>query len=185
MACRGRWGRGAIILAVTAIAGGLLAGCEAPEEQAAATMTKAQMDPVTRGQYLVSIAGCNDCHTPGYFFGMPDFDRMLGGSDVGFAMPGVGYFYGPNLTPDMETGIGSWSEDQIVTALRTGTRPDGRVLAPIMPWMGFSNLTDEDAYAIAAYLKSIPAVANRAPPPTGEGEMPPAPYMNIIDPNAP
>ena len=59
------------------------------------------------GKYLVTISGCNDCHTPGYFFGKPDMSRFLGGSDVGFEIPGLGVFVGPNITPDRETGIGS------------------------------------------------------------------------------
>ena len=94
-----------------------------------------------RGKYLVSIAGCNDCHTPGYFLGKPDMARFLGGSEVGFEIPGLGVFHGPNLTPDKETGLGAWTDAQIATALTTGARPDGRMLAPIMPWHAFANLT--------------------------------------------
>src|SRR5262245_42293642 len=60
-------------------------------------------DPVARGKYLVTFGGCNDCHTPGYFFGKPDMGRQLGGSEVGFEIPGLGVFHGPNLTPDRET----------------------------------------------------------------------------------
>ena len=81
---------------------------------------------VARGEYLVRFGGCNDCHTPGYFLGKPDPARFLGGSDVGFDLPGMGTFVGPNLTPDNETGLGRWSRDQIVTAIQTGVRPDGR-----------------------------------------------------------
>src|SRR5580658_9835157 len=55
---------------------------------------------VERGKYLVTIASCNDCHTPGYFLGKPDMARFLGGSDVGFELPGLGVFVGRNLTPD-------------------------------------------------------------------------------------
>jgi mono/diheme cytochrome c family protein len=92
----------------------------------------AQQTQDERGKYLVSIAGCNDCHTPGYFFGKPDMNRYLGGSEVGFEIPGLGVFHGPNLTPDPETGLGKWSIAEIVTALQTGKRPDGRELAPII-----------------------------------------------------
>ena len=82
-------------------------------------------DPqITRGKYLVTFGGCNDCHTPGYFFGKPDMSRFLGGSDVGFEIPGKGVFVGPNITPDKETGIGTWTREQIVTAIQTGQRPD-------------------------------------------------------------
>ena len=95
---------------------------------------------VERGKYLVNLAGCNDCHTPGYFLGKPDTGRYLGGSDVGFELPGLGVFHGPNLTPDKETGLGGWTDAQIVAALQTGKRPDGRELAPIMPWHAFAKL---------------------------------------------
>src|SRR5579863_7723486 len=59
---------------------------------------------VDRGKYLVTIGGCSDCHTPGSFLGHPDMSRYLGGSDVGFGIPGVGVAVGRNLTPDKETG---------------------------------------------------------------------------------
>src|ERR1044072_5974251 len=107
---------------------------------------------VVRGKYLVNLGLCTDCHTPGYFFGKPDDSRFLGGSEVGFEVPGLGIFHGPNLTPDKETGLGTWSEADIVNVLRTGVRPDGRGLAPIMPWKAFSQLTDADLQSIAAYL---------------------------------
>jgi mono/diheme cytochrome c family protein len=82
--------------------------------------------------------GCFDCHMSGYFLGKPDMARYLGGSDVGFEIPGLGVFVAPNLTPDPETGLGKWTEAQIVTALQTGKRPDGREVAPIMPWRAFA-----------------------------------------------
>ncbi len=93
--------------------------------------------------------------------GAPDMKRYLGGSDVGFSIPGQGVFVGQNLTPDKETGLGQWTSDQIVTAIRTGKRPDGRELSGVMPWAAFSHLTDKDAEAIAAFLKSIPAVSHK------------------------
>jgi mono/diheme cytochrome c family protein len=127
---------------------------------------------INRGKYLVAFGGCNDCHTPGYFLGHPDNSKELGGSDVGFAIPSLGVFVGPNLTPDKETGLGRWTIDEIVAAITTGARPDGRILAPIMPWRGLSHLTPSDARAIAAYLKSIPAVKNQVPGPFGPGEKP-------------
>src|SRR5262245_50595594 len=112
-------------------------------------------EQIARGKYLVTISGCNDCHTPGYFFGKPDMSRFLGGSDVGFEIPGQGVFVGPNITPDKDTGIGHWTAEQIVTAIQTGARPDGRILAPIMPWHAFAQLTADDARAIAAFLQSL------------------------------
>lgn len=137
---------------------------------------------IERGAYLVSVAGCGDCHTPGYFLGQPDFDRALAGSEVGFEIPGLGTFYGRNLTPDMETGLGVWTEAEIVAAFTTGTRPDGRILAPAMPWMGYANFTPEDASAIAAFLKSLPPVSNQVPGPFGPDEVPTAFVMRVIPP---
>ncbi len=125
-----------------------------------------------RGKYLVTIAGCNDCHTPGFFLGKPDFSRTLAGSDVGFAVPGVGAFVGPNLTPDKETGLGAWTDDQIIAALTKGVTPDGRKLSPVMPWQELAALTPDDAKAIAAYLRSLPPVKNAVPGPFGANETP-------------
>jgi mono/diheme cytochrome c family protein len=117
---------------------------------------------IQRGGYLATIEGCNDCHTPGTLYGAPDFSRRLSGSELGWRGP-WGVSYPRNLTPDMETGIGSWTEKQIVDALRTGMRPNGKPLLPPMPWPNFTALTDEDAYALAAYLKSLPAVSHKVP----------------------
>ena len=127
---------------------------------------------LARGKYLVSVIPCTDCHTPGTFLGHPDTARYLGGSDVGFEIPGLGVFYGPNLTPDKETGLGNWSKEAIATAITAGKRPDGRMLAPAMPVDSFKHLTREDALAIAAYLKSLPPIKNKAPGPFGPGEKP-------------
>jgi mono/diheme cytochrome c family protein len=125
---------------------------------------------IERGKYLVHFGGCNDCHTPGYFFGKPDMAQYLGGSDVAFEIPGLGAFAGPNITPDKETGIGGWTTEQIVTTLQTGARPDGRILAPIMPWRSFAGMSKQDATAIAAYLKSVPPVHRRVAGPFAPGE---------------
>ncbi len=116
---------------------------------------------LARGRYLVGIAGCSDCHTPGGMLGAPDMKRYLGGSDVGFSIPSQGVFVGSNLTPDKETGLGQWTSEQIVTAIRKGKRPDGSELSGVMPSASFSRLTDEDAIAIAAFLQSLPPVRNR------------------------
>jgi mono/diheme cytochrome c family protein len=140
----------------------------------------AQQAQAERGKYLVAIAGCNDCHTPGYFFGKPEMSRYLGGSDVGFEIPGLGVFHGPNLTPDSETGLGNWSVGQIVTTLQTGKRPDGRELAPSMPWRAFASLTKDDATAIAVFLKSLPPVKNKVPGPFGPAEKPTGFVMKVV-----
>jgi mono/diheme cytochrome c family protein len=137
---------------------------------ALSTIGAQAQNAVARGKYLVNLGGCNDCHTPSYFFGKPDMARFLGGSDVGFEIPGLGVFLGRNITPDKETGIGNWTNEQIVTALTAGKRPDGRMLAPIMPYHAFANLTKEDSMAIALYLKSQKPVSNKVPGPFGAGE---------------
>ena len=124
---------------------------------------------VKRGEYLATVMGCNDCHTPGAMYGQPDFSRALSGSELGWQGP-WGTSYARNLTPDKETGIGTWTEAQIVTAIRTGVRPDKRMLNPPMPWQDFARLSDEDAHAIAAYLMSLPAVSHKAPGPIPPGQ---------------
>jgi mono/diheme cytochrome c family protein len=138
---------------------------------AALVLPKAHAEtPVERGSYLVVVAGCNDCHTPGFFFGKPDKDKFLGGSDVGFEIPGLGVFNGRNITPDKETGIGAWTDEQIGAAITTGKRPDGRQLAPIMNYAAFTHMTKEDVAAVVAYLRSIPPVHNAVPGPFKPGE---------------
>ncbi len=138
----------------------------------AAAMVAARADDarIERGKYLVTVIGCGDCHTPGNFLGKPDMARFLGGSDVAFEVPGLGAFAGSNITPDKETGIGNWTTEQIVTAFQHGVTPDGRELAPSMPWRDFAALSQEDATAIAVYLQSIPPVAHRSEGPFKPGE---------------
>lgn len=137
---------------------------------------------VERGAYLATVMDCTGCHTPGTFLGKPDMARMLGGSEVGFQIPGLGIFYPPNLTPDAETGIGKWSTADIIKAVRTGVRPDGRQLAPAMPYMSYAKLTDADANALAAYLKSLKPVKNAAPALVGPAEKAKAPYLTVVMP---
>jgi mono/diheme cytochrome c family protein len=117
---------------------------------------------VARGGYLATICGCNDCHTPGALYGKPDFERRLSGSEMGWHGP-WGVTYGRNLTPHRMTGIGTWSEKEIVAALRTGHRPDGSILLPPMPWQSYAQMSDADAYAIAAYLKSLRPIDHKVP----------------------
>lgn len=143
---------------------------------------RADVSQIERGRYLVQIAGCNDCHTPGHFLGNPDPERFLGGSDVGFELPGIGIVYGPNLTSDKATGLGTWSAQQIVDAIRTGATPEGRGLAPVMPWPNLAALTDADAFAIAAYLQSLDPVAHEVPGPIPPGEPAPSFVMRVVPP---
>ena len=106
--------------------------------------------------------------------------QYLGGSDVVLEVPGLGTFVGRNLTPDKETGLGNWTSQEIITAIQTGVRPDGRTLAPIMPWRAFAKLTKEDAAAVATYLKSLPPVHREIPGPFGASEKPTVPRMTIV-----
>ena len=144
-----------------------------------------------RGGLLVQVGGCNHCHTPWAFdanLGMPvpDMKRMLSGHpadapdpegkvgkrDVAligptftsFAMP-FGIVYAPNLTPDKETGLGSWTEKMFLDAIRNGKHMggNGRAILPPMPWMDLATLPEADLKAIYAFLKSIPAVRNAVP----------------------
>ena len=135
-----------------------------------------------RGAYLAQIMDCGGCHTPGALTGQPDMKRAFAGSDIGFGIPDVGVFYPPNLTPDPETGLGRWTQAQIVAAVRNGVRPDGRVLAPIMPWKSYAMLSDADAKALAAYMKNLPPVKHAAPAMAGAGEKPRAPYLAVVMP---
>jgi len=114
-----------------------------------------------RGAYLAQIMDCGGCHTPGALTGQPDMKRAFAGSDIGFGIPDVGVFYPPNLTPDPETGLGRWTQAQIVAAVRNGVRPDGRVLAPIMPWKSYAVLSDADAKALG-FLLSLAGLPRRA-----------------------
>ena len=79
-------------------------------------------------------------------------------------------FPAPNITPDKQTGIGNWTPEQIVAAIQSGVRPDGRVLAPIMPWQAFAHLTKDDAMAIAAFLQNVEPVSNKVSGPFKPGE---------------
>lgn len=147
-----------------------------------ASIKAAADERVKRGAYLAAIMDCTGCHTPGALRGKPDPARALAGSDVGFEIPGLGIFYPPNLTPDRETGLGKWSAAEIVAAIRTGARPDGRVLVPVMPYHSYSKLTDTDADALVAYLKSLKPIRNQAPAITGPGQKAPAPFLRVVVP---
>jgi mono/diheme cytochrome c family protein len=130
-----------------------------PEPWTPATEPPAESptEPVARGEYLVNLANCGSCHTPKNEDGSPMTDMLLAGAPLRDE-------FAANITPDEETGIGSWSEEQIAHLLLTGMKPDGGQVEGAMAQQverRFSKLTEEDAAAIAAYLKSIPAVVNQ------------------------
>jgi mono/diheme cytochrome c family protein len=136
-------------------------------------------DMIKRGEYLAKIMDCTGCHTRGALAGKPEPEFHLAGSTIGFEIPGLGYFYPPNLTSDAETGLGKWSEAEIIKAVRAGERPDGRMLVPIMPWMSYAALNDADAQALARYLKSLAPVKHAAPPMTAHAAKAPAPFLSV------
>jgi len=120
-------------------------------------------DKAARGGYLVnSVMGCTDCHTPvDPTTGAPQMDKYLAGKQP-YEGP-WGIVYGGNITPDNETGIGNWTDEEVKRAILTGVRNDGRRLI-LMPWFVYSALTAEDADAIVYYLKNVlPAVNNQIP----------------------
>ena len=123
-------------------------------------------DPVDRGRYLVRAAQCALCHT--------SISAENGAYDTAWYMAGGmrvsvypwGVWYSRNITPDDETGLGRWSEEEIVRAVIRGIAKDGRRLDPMaMSWPWFSRLTESDARAIAVYLTRLPAIRNSVPPP--------------------
>jgi mono/diheme cytochrome c family protein len=178
---RARRGWKAVVLA---LALALLVGAAllaAPALEAAAT-ARGEAADLARGEYLTTIMDCAGCHTPGALAGQPDPVRRLAGSAIGIALPGGGVVYPRNLTPDTETGLGDWTEEEIARAVRLGRSRDGRVLVPVMPWPSYSVLTEVDARAIGAYLKSLPPVRFVVPPDTKPGERPQAPYMVVVTP---
>jgi len=135
-------------------------------------------DPVKHGEYLVRTVGCEHCHTPGGIYGEPDPKRQLAGSDLGWKGP-WGVRYPANLTPEMETGLGSWSEDDIVHAIRLAQRPDRTPIQVPMPWFHFVYFSEDDARAIARYLKTIPPVAHQVPERIAPGEKPTGAYIDV------
>ncbi len=157
-----------------------------------------KMDPdemVKRGNYLVTVASCNDCHSPkkfnehGFTF---DSSRLLSGHQAGTPInpidgsalkPGSwmlagpdlttwvgpwGISYSANLTPDSATGLGAWNEDAFMRALRTGKhqgQDNGRPIMPPMPWELIGRMTDDDLRSVFAYLRTLTPVSNRVPGP--------------------
>ena len=140
-------------------------------------------DKIDRGAYMIELLGCGSCHTDGAFDGEPDMSRALAGSNTGIAFsnplgekyPGI--IYPSNITPDEETGIGSWSDQQIVNAIRSGIGRHGNRRIATMPWQGYSRLTDDDAAAMVAYLRSIEPIKNRVPKEVAPGKRASSPFV--------
>lgn len=142
-------------------------------------------DRVEHGRYLVSLLGCGSCHTNGALVGLPNNAHLLAGSDTGIAysnpmvVPNPGVVYPSNLTPDMETGIGSWALEQIIVMVKSGVDNHGSRTLPVMPWPAYAHITDDDAMAIAMYLKSLPPVRHRVPEDVAPGRRATAPFVHF------
>lgn len=120
-----------------------------------------------RGQYLVNnVTACMDCHSEHDWtqHDAPVVPGMLGaGQDMSLMKGLPGQVVAPNITPDSETGAGTWSDDQLARAIREGVGHDGRALFPMMPYQDFRALSDEDVASIVVYLRSIPPVKKQRP----------------------
>jgi mono/diheme cytochrome c family protein len=136
--------------------------------------------PLERGAYLVQgIAACGNCHTPkGPEGDLPGME--LAGMVFGDAEGNVIYQF-PNITPDPKTGVGNWSDEELVTAIRQGRRPDGSIMTGIMPFELYRHLSDSDVQAIVAYLRSVPAVAQEIPRPELGERSQPAQTLSVAD----
>jgi len=148
--------------------------------------------PVARGKYIVDTGGCHDCHSPkkmGAAGPEVDTTRLLAGFAAETKLPAPpplgqgpwgavatwdltawsgpwGMSYAANLTPDVATGLGSWTEPVFISAIRNGKHMgSGRAILPPMPWQTISKLNDDDLKAVFAYLKSLPPVKNLVPAP--------------------
>jgi mono/diheme cytochrome c family protein len=134
------------------------AGCSGKHEQAPVSEASKPAAPaaealIERGRYLARAGNCGACHTAAN-------GEFAGG--VAFETP-FGKLYSANITPDAQTGIGSWTGEQFLLSLRKGVRPNGDNLYPVFPYTEFTNVTDEDAAALFAFLKSLPAVRFAVP----------------------
>jgi cytochrome c553 len=120
---------------------------------------------LARGRYLVDgVASCFHCHSE-HDFKDPEYPLITAKQGAGWQLPvpELGTIVAPNITPDMETGIGAWTDDEVLRAMQEGVSKNGRALFPIMPYLNLAKLTDEDAASIVAYLRSIPPVKNVVP----------------------
>ncbi len=118
------------------------------------------------GEYLASHATmCAGCHTPrSPNTGEYDLTQSLAGGIFALGLPGEGYSAtGSNLTPDVATGIGDWSEEQFMIAMRTGLRPDGTVILPVMPWPSYNRWSEDDLRAVWLYLRSLKPIDHEIP----------------------
>jgi len=141
--------------------------------------------PLERGTYLMeSIVACGNCHTP----------KGPDGEIPGMELAGMAPFEktpgfdanAPNITPDPETGIGNWTDEQIIASIREGKRPDGSIIGPPMPIGLYRDISDNDVKAIVAYLRNVKPVKNEIPPSVYRIPLPPAygpPVVSVPEPD--
>lgn len=157
---------------VTIAAALAVAGCTGKYiRETTADKIDATPERLARGAYIVNnIGACGGCHTTrDGATKMEDFVTMgesttgylAGGND--FVIEGMGQFTIPNLTPDMETGIGGWTDDEIMRAVRDGVNRHGDLMFPMMPFNQYQHMSDEDVKSIVAYLRSVPAIKQPKP----------------------
>jgi mono/diheme cytochrome c family protein len=157
------------LVVVLALAGITAVGWQVVLGPRARTVTdrKIERTPerLARGKYLVEgVASCFHCHSD-HDLKDPEYPVLEGKKGAGWGMPipELGTVVAPNITPDPETGIGTWTDDEILRAFQEGVDKTGRALFPVMPYLNFAKLTDEDAASIVVYLRSIPPVKNAVP----------------------
>jgi mono/diheme cytochrome c family protein len=130
------------------------------------TDVKFQSSPqrLARGEYLVHATACMECHAPHQWTAhdAPIPPNMIAaGQDMSFFKGLPGRIVAPNISPDVETGAGNWTDDQLARAIREGISHDGRALFPLMPYPDFRAMSDEDLASIIVYLRSLPPVHQR------------------------
>lgn len=119
-----------------------------------------------RGKYIATaLSGCVDCHSPHNWKapGTPFVAGMEGSGDVQPYADLPGRVVAPNLTPDNETGAGTWTDDMLARAIREGIGHDGRALFPMMPYTHYREMSDEDLASVIVYLRSLPPVHHELP----------------------
>jgi len=135
----------------------LLPACAQEKEPATQIATPASAELVARGAILFAAGGCSNCHTDKKAKG----PVAAGGAGIKTAF---GTFYAPNITPDKEHGIGTWTNAQFIRALRDGVAPDGSNYFPAFPYTSFTNMTETDMRALKAFIFTLKPVAKPSRP---------------------
>ena len=156
-----------VALVVLAVAGAILSVGYTVRKDRAEPLAKFARTPerLERGRYIVeSTAHCFQCHSD-VDYSKPGAQPKPGRKGAGavFAEDGMEWLVAPNITPDVETGAGSWTDEQLARAIREGIGHDGRRLFPVMPYMNFRNMSDEDLASVITYIRSIESVRNKLP----------------------